>query len=340
MARINLLPWRQEERTRKNKEFVSLALLVGLLTLLALGIVWFLYDRDLSNQQAANELVVAKNTQLDETIKEIEALETQREAMVSRLKVVQDLQGKRSIPVRVWDDLARSVPDGMYLVSLKREGDILTLTGFADNNNVVSSLLRNLDQSPWLEGAAITSIQQSIESYQNANNAARLQNNDTQDSIKTNNYPENNWLRFVATVRVVSSIQPKVDENGNPVEDAVVADANANTAVTTTPIDAPSTTAANEVAPPTGTTTTDANATTPAVTPSAQAQNATSPTPQNAPAQSSQAQGAGTPEGQTTKGTGNGLNDNSTQNATTLEAPVGTGTPAPSAASNASAGGQ
>lgn len=335
MARINLLPWRQEERTRKNKEFVSHALLTGLVALLLLGLVWFLYDRDLSNQQAANELITTKNAQLDETIKEIETLEAQREAMISRLKVIQDLQGKRSIPVRVWDDLARSVPDGMYLVSLKREGDILTLTGFADNNNVVSSLLRNLDQSPWLEGAAITSIQQSIESYQNPSNTVKPQN-----TAKTSIYPEDNWVRFVATVRVVSSIQPKVDENGNPIEEAVTADTNANTAVTTTPIDAPSTTAVNEVAPPTGTTTTDANATTPAVTPPAQAQNATSPTPQNAPVQSSQAQGAGTPEGQTTKGTGNGLNDNSTQNATTLEAPVGTGTPAPSAGSNASAGGQ
>ncbi|MGK8251052.1 PilN domain-containing protein [Moraxella lacunata] len=154
-------------------------------------------NRDLTNQQNANKRIEDANAQLDVALKSIEDLEAQREQMLAQMKVIQDLQGRRSVPVRVWDNIARAIPrDTMYLNNIKREGDVIRLTGFAANPNVVANLVRNLNASEWLDGSAVVSIKSGIQAYQGtpsqqvANAGAR--------SV----YPEDSYVEFVATTKI------------------------------------------------------------------------------------------------------------------------------------------
>lgn len=197
MARINLLPWRKEQRERRNKEFNLLAAATAGLAILATILVLSILNRDLINQQNANKRIEDANAQLDVALKSIEDLEAQREQMLAQMKVIQDLQGRRSVPVRVWDNIARAIPrDTMYLNNIKREGDVIRLTGFAANPNVVANLVRNLNASEWLDGSAVVSIKSGIQAYQGtpsqqvANAGAR--------SV----YPEDSYVEFVATTKI------------------------------------------------------------------------------------------------------------------------------------------
>ena len=186
MARINLLPWREEARERKNKEFITQVVLILLLSAAVALAVWYYFDNQLTEQQRANDLVSQENQRLDGVLTEIETLEQRREEIISRMKVIQDLQGTRPIPVRVWDDLARAMPEALYLTSLKREGDLITLNGRADNPNVVSSLIRNLDNSNWMTASAVRSITKDI-----PNNPAEIIT------------PEQQYVTFEVTTTVV-----------------------------------------------------------------------------------------------------------------------------------------
>jgi type IV pilus assembly protein PilN len=168
MARINLLPWRQEERERRNKEFITLVVAVTLLALLAAFASWSYFNNELDEQLDANALIEQENARLDKALVEIDSLEQRRDDIVSRMQVIQDLQGRRPVPVRLWDDLAKAMPPALYLNNLKREGDVLTLTGLADNPNIVSSLIRNLDSSKWMGNSAVSNIQQNITAYESA----------------------------------------------------------------------------------------------------------------------------------------------------------------------------
>lgn len=249
MARINLLPWRQEERERRNKDFLMQALLAGLLTVVLLGLVWFLYDRDLSNQLAANQYIETENARLEKVMADIQTLESQREEMLSRLKVIQDLQGKRSIPVRIWDDLARAIPSSLFLTSLKREGDVITISGFADNANEVSSLIRNLDASPWLDGSTVANMQRNIESYQSNGTADSSGNPADGNANVRQAYPEDHYLRFTITTRVVTTL-PTTTDGTNTATDTELKPMPTDGAVGSPTTSAPSTPAPAQPATP------------------------------------------------------------------------------------------
>ena len=202
MARINLLPWREEERARRNKEFITLVVAVTLLSLLAAFATWSYFNNELAEQLDANALIEQENARLDKALVEIDSLEQRREDIISRMQVIQDLQGRRPVPVRLWDDLAKAIPPALYLNNLKREGDVLTLTGLADNPNVVSSLIRNLDSSKWMGDSAVSNIQQNITAYQAA---PVLENTVTTPGEQPRPiYPEDSYVQFVITTKVQS----------------------------------------------------------------------------------------------------------------------------------------
>ncbi|MGO2883771.1 MAG: PilN domain-containing protein [Psychrobacter celer] len=201
MARINLLPWRAEERERRNKEFITLVVAVTLLTLLAAFATWSYFNNELEEQLDANALIEQENARLDTVLSDIDSLEQRREDIISRMQVIQDLQGRRPVPVRLWDDLAKAMPSALYLNNLKREGDVITLTGLADNPNVVSNLIRNLDSSKWMGNSAVSNIQQNISAYQ----AAPALNNTVNTGEQTRPvYPEDSYVQFVVTTKVQS----------------------------------------------------------------------------------------------------------------------------------------
>ncbi|WP_352336855.1 PilN domain-containing protein [Psychrobacter sp. 16-MNA-CIBAN-0192] len=199
MARINLLPWRQEERARRNKEFMTLVVAVVLLALLSAFATWSYFNNELQDQRDANALIEQENSRLDAALKEIDTLEQRREDIIARMQVIQDLQGRRPVPVRLWDDIANAIPPALYLTSLKREGDLITLIGFADNPNVVSSLIRSLDNSEWMGNSAVRNIQQNITAYAPA---PTLSTTVTTGEQSRPVYPEDSYVQFEITTQV------------------------------------------------------------------------------------------------------------------------------------------
>ncbi|NLJ13018.1 PilN domain-containing protein [Denitrificimonas caeni] len=158
MARINLLPWREQLREERKQRF--LVTLVGVL-IVAGGVV-FLADQYLNaaitQQNARNEFVRKEISALDARIKEISELKTRRQQLVERMKIIQDLQGNRPIAARVFDQLVRTLPDGVHFTDLKMVGKSISIEGAAESNNLVSSLMRNHDDSEWLAAPNLTSV--------------------------------------------------------------------------------------------------------------------------------------------------------------------------------------
>lgn len=158
MARINLLPWREQLREERKQRF--LVTLAGVLVVAA-GAV-FLGDQYLTGaiekQNARNEFVRKEIAVLDARIKEISELKTRRQQLLERMKIIQDLQGNRPIIGRVFDQLVRTLPDGVYFTGLKMEGKSISVVGAAESNNRVSNLMRNLDASDWLEAPNLTEV--------------------------------------------------------------------------------------------------------------------------------------------------------------------------------------
>jgi type IV pilus assembly protein PilN len=158
MARINLLPWREQLREERKQQF--LVTLAGVLVV-ACGLV-FLGDQYLSSaidtQNARNDFLKKEIATLDARIQEIKELKTRRQQLLERMKIIQDLQGNRSIIARVFDQLVRTLPDGVYFTSLKMTGDSIAINGAAESNNRVSSLMRNLDGSEWLAAPNLSEV--------------------------------------------------------------------------------------------------------------------------------------------------------------------------------------
>lgn len=158
MAKINLLPWRQEQRKLRQQEFVAILIAVGLV---AAAIVLFSHvalSKEVSDQEERNQFIKSEISNLDGQIKEIDALQKRKDELLSRMKVIQDLQGRRPVIVRVFDELVRVVPDGVYLKSLSRSGDTFSMSGVAESANQVSSFMRNLDASPWFKNPVLSTV--------------------------------------------------------------------------------------------------------------------------------------------------------------------------------------
>jgi type IV pilus assembly protein PilN len=169
MAKINLLPWRAELREQRKKEFITINVAIFLLAVVCSGLVWMFFNSKLNDQMTANQQVTSANTALDARLKDLDGLQAQRDEILARMKVIQDLQGQRPIVVRLFDELARITPSGMYLTRFKREGDKFTIEGRAESPNTVSELLRNLESSVWFRNAFMNSFQGVIEGVPAAN---------------------------------------------------------------------------------------------------------------------------------------------------------------------------
>ncbi len=151
MARINLLPWREQRRKQREKEFFAmLGAAAGAAVLSFLGLMLF-FGGQIDGQQARNAYLEGEITQLDAKIKEIEELDKTRDQLLSRKKAIEELQADRARMVHLFDELVRTVPDGVHLKSVKQNGEILTLEGLAESNTRVSTYMRSLDASQWLE---------------------------------------------------------------------------------------------------------------------------------------------------------------------------------------------
>jgi type IV pilus assembly protein PilN len=159
MAKINLLPWRQEYRQEKKKEFLAQLGLVCVFAALA-AFVWFrIVDSAIDNQNQRNAKLETEIAVLEKRVAEINELKKKREELIARMKVIQDLQGTRPTIVRYFDEIVRAVPDGLFFTSLDRKGSVISITGVTESSNRVSTFMRNLDQSEWFDSPNLKSIQ-------------------------------------------------------------------------------------------------------------------------------------------------------------------------------------
>ena len=158
MAKINLLPWRQEYRAQKQKEFQQVAALV----VLAAGFSVFMWmktvDSQIANQNERNQILNTEITALNKQVREIKDLKKRRQELINRMRVIQELQGNRPLAVRYFDDMVRAAPEGLWLTNLKRSGKTLQISGVAESNNRVSSFMRSLDQSEWFQSPNLTGV--------------------------------------------------------------------------------------------------------------------------------------------------------------------------------------
>ncbi len=152
MIRINLLPHREESRKQRKIAFYRLLAMSGLMGLAIVAVVGGVIGAQIANQNQRNAFIKAENAKLDAQIKEIATLKQEIDGLKARQQAVEDLQSDRNQPVYLMDELVKQVPEGIYLRSFKQENQRVVLTGYAQSNERVSELLRNLsNNSPWLE---------------------------------------------------------------------------------------------------------------------------------------------------------------------------------------------
>lgn len=158
MIRVNLLPWREARRKAHNLQFF---ILMGMVAGLAASIVLLVhgyYAARISTQTERNRFLKDENVKLDKEIEEIKKLKEEIQALLSRKQVIETLQGDRAQTVYLLEQLVRQTPDGVYLKSIKQTGAKVNLTGYAQSNARVSTLMRNLESSPYLENPGLVEI--------------------------------------------------------------------------------------------------------------------------------------------------------------------------------------
>jgi type IV pilus assembly protein PilN len=159
MPSINLLPWRQELRQRRRKEFlygiVGAIALAGIVTLVASLTVSSMIDA----QNNRNELLKAEIAELDKAIEQILVLEDQKARMISRMEVIDTLQASRPEVVKLFDQIVSTLPEGVYLTSVKQSGKKIEFNGVAQSSTRVSAFMRNLDASESLSTPELKVIQ-------------------------------------------------------------------------------------------------------------------------------------------------------------------------------------
>jgi type IV pilus assembly protein PilN len=147
MARINLLPWREEQRRERQRQFMSTLLMTSILGVVLVFLAGAIFDQKIKHQQYRNELVNKEIRKLEGRIKRIDELERTRARLISRKQVIERLQASRAMTVELLDKLAKSIPVGVTLTSMRQQGAILVLAGTSQSNARVSAYLKELEKN-------------------------------------------------------------------------------------------------------------------------------------------------------------------------------------------------
>jgi type IV pilus assembly protein PilN len=158
MIRINLLPHRAEKRKAKQIQFILLSVISLVLGAVVVGFVHVAISTQISYQERRNAYLNQEIAVLDKQIDEIKKLREQTQALLSRKTVVENLQSTRSDVVHLLDQMLRILPDGVYLRSVKQSGYRISIVGYAQSNARVSTLMRSIEDSPWLDSPTLIEI--------------------------------------------------------------------------------------------------------------------------------------------------------------------------------------
>jgi type IV pilus assembly protein PilN len=159
MPSINLLPWREAERKRRQREFgvalggaVVAGIAVIMLTMLA-------FSQMISGQKARNDRLTAEIVELEKSIEEIDGLERQKERLLARMEIIEQLQKSRPEIVHLFDEMVRQLPEGVYLTGMKQTGARVEIRGVAQSSTRVSALMRSVDSSQWLSDPEVERVE-------------------------------------------------------------------------------------------------------------------------------------------------------------------------------------
>jgi type IV pilus assembly protein PilN len=158
MPNINLRPWREEQRAQEQQEFLVLtglsALAGAVISFALIGVM----EGKLDNQSSRNGYLQAEIAKLDEKIKEVKELNKQRQDLVERMELIQNLQGNRPVIVRVFDGITRSVPDDLFLNEIKKTGKSMNIKGYSEANSQIAELMRNFDAAEWFTKPSLIDV--------------------------------------------------------------------------------------------------------------------------------------------------------------------------------------
>jgi type IV pilus assembly protein PilN len=159
MPRINLLPWREAERKKRQRDFgvamggaVVAGILVVMLTIIA-------YSQMVSGQNARNDRLTAEIVELEKSIEEIDGLERQKERLLARMEIIEQLQKSRPEIVHLFDEMVRQLPEGVYLTGMKQTGTRVEIRGVAQSSTRVSALMRQIDSSNWMSDPEVERVE-------------------------------------------------------------------------------------------------------------------------------------------------------------------------------------
>ncbi|WP_301103276.1 PilN domain-containing protein [Propionivibrio sp.] len=158
MIRINLLPHRAEKRKARRHQFYGLLGTVSILAGLIVFLVYTIISGYITSQEAKNDFIKKEIAVLDKQIDQIRRLKEQTQAMLARKQIIESLQRDRADAVRLLSELVKQMPEGVYIRSVKQDGVRISLNGYAQSNARVSTLMRNIEASPWLEKPQLIEI--------------------------------------------------------------------------------------------------------------------------------------------------------------------------------------
>jgi len=159
MPRINLLPWRDAQRKQKRQEFIlSIGAAIATAALVTLIGRWQM-SAAIEHQQQRNQILNDAIAQLDKQIQEIVGLENQKRKLLARMEIIETLQRSRPEIVHVFDEIVRTLPEGVYLTYLKQTGTKIEIRGVAQSSTRVSAFMRNIDNSQWLADPALQVVE-------------------------------------------------------------------------------------------------------------------------------------------------------------------------------------
>lgn len=158
MIRINLLPHREEARKARRQQFYSIAGMVVALGGVVVFLGYTVIDGYIQHQESRNSFLKSEIAVLDKQVEEIKRLKEQSQALLDRKNAIESLQKDRGEPVYLLSELVQQTPEGIYLKSLKQAGSVVTIGGYAQSNSRVSTLMRNVEASQWMEAPRLIEI--------------------------------------------------------------------------------------------------------------------------------------------------------------------------------------
>lgn len=158
MPQINLLPWREELRTQRNKDFATTCVVFALITLVGIGGIHSWYNQRINWQEQRNDYLRNEISALDTKISVIKDLDSERQALLARMEIIEQLQASRPEIVHLFDEIVETLPEGVFYTKILQKDRSLSLHGVAQSNARVSTLMRNIEASNWMERPTLEEI--------------------------------------------------------------------------------------------------------------------------------------------------------------------------------------